>query len=235
MNQSCHSTKILLTSYQWVFLFAGLTLVLLFFPMPFFYNDASSNQPHWGWFSFHFFHAHFHHWVSNVGALLILTWMHHHFYRPSQFILWACMFTLTGPLLGLIGVHGLHLGASALVYGLFHFLLATALWRRNRADLAVLFILLLLFPGMLWAPFAPPGVSWEGHTAGAIVGWLVAYFTRHLHPSPTHPTETEENSDPPLPTPPHTKKALSLFAEPKSQNLDHSVRPTNSNEQKPPT
>ncbi|GAA1145218.1 hypothetical protein GCM10009672_15660 [Nesterenkonia lutea] len=77
---------------------------------------------------------------------------------------------------------GLHIGASAVIYGFATFLVAYGILTRR--ILAVVFSLAVLFlyglsmlVGM--TPISPGGVSWTGHLAGAVAGVVVAlFFTR---------------------------------------------------------
>lgn len=78
-----------------------------------------------------------------------------------------------------IGCVGLHIGASAVVYGFAGFLVTYGFLARR--VLAILFALFVLFfyglsmiGGMM--PFNSGGVSWTGHLSGAIAGVVVAFF-----------------------------------------------------------
>lgn len=79
---------------------------------------------------------------------------------------------------------GLHIGASAVIYGFASFLVAYGFITRR--ILAVIFSLAMMFLyglSMLMAmtPLSPGGVSWSGHLAGALAGVIVAFiFTRSL-------------------------------------------------------
>ena len=80
------------------------------------------------------------------------------------------------------GCGGLHIGASAVIYGFASFLVAYGfITRRILAivfSLAVLFLYgLSMLVGM--TPISPGGVSWSGHLAGALAGFIVAFiFTK---------------------------------------------------------
>jgi len=72
-----------------------------------------------------------------------------------------------------------HIGASGVVYGLVTFLFWTGLFRRNLRSIALSLAILFLYSGYIWGVFPnKPGISWDGHLIGALVGVLVAYFLR---------------------------------------------------------
>ena len=165
-----------------ILIFLFLTFFLIPFHHPFFANQAELGGPQIGWITFHFLHANFFHWLSNAFGLLILGWLSYSFYPKTHLLSLTLIFLGTGPLLSLIAQEGYHIGASGIVYGLFHYLLGLSLYHRNKKDLVIFCILALLFSGMIWAPLAEPGISWQGHTAGAIMGW-VAFFV-HVYTQP---------------------------------------------------
>jgi membrane associated rhomboid family serine protease len=134
--------------------------------------------------SFHLRHANWEHLFSNAFPLLFLGSLVAVLYPKATPRAWLLLLLGSGPLVWMFGKDGYHVGASALAYGLFHFLLGMGLWRRDRPALAGAFMAVLLFGGMFLAWMAPEGVSWEGHLSGAIMGHVAAFLWRKQDPFP---------------------------------------------------
>jgi len=73
------------------------------------------------------------------------------------------------------GANELHNGASGWVFGLFGFLLGSAVFERKPLSIGIALIALVLYGGTLLIGFVPrPGLSWEGHLFGFIAGVIAA-------------------------------------------------------------
>jgi len=83
---------------------------------------------------------------------------------------------LSGVLLWLFGRSALHIGASALVFGLLAFLVAIALFEKKPLFVVIALCVGFLYGGAFLRGIMPfqTGVSWEGHLFGAISGAIVA-------------------------------------------------------------
>jgi membrane associated rhomboid family serine protease len=69
-----------------------------------------------------------------------------------------------------------HIGASSLIYGVAVYLVAAGWWMRNWRSIIVAVGVVLFYGGMVYGILPKRGmVSWEGHLAGALAGWLVAW------------------------------------------------------------
>ena len=77
----------------------------------------------------------------------------------------------------LIGRGGsVHIGASSLIYGVAVYLIAAGWWMRSWRSIFVAVAVLFLYGGLFYGLLPQRGiVSWEGHLAGALTGWLVAW------------------------------------------------------------
>lgn len=161
------------------------------------WSNIPRNTEHWtGVFLFHFRHASWGHWMGNAVALVSLAGLASLMVPRASRRAWWWLFIASGLLLWIWGRPGGHIGASALTYGWFYFILGMGVWRRDRAAIAAMFAALMLFGGMFWVFLAPAGVSWEGHVAGAAAGLLAAWTGRRLDPMPP-PVFGEEQDQPP--------------------------------------
>ena len=115
------------------------------------------------------------HLVSNTMPLLILGTVLYMFYdRIASRVFLQCYF-LTGLLVWLFGRQFYHIGASGLIYGLASFLMFFGLFRRDFRSLLIS-IVIVIFYGSIFYGVLPtqPGVSWESHLFGGIVGFFNA-------------------------------------------------------------
>jgi membrane associated rhomboid family serine protease len=100
---------------------------------------------------------------------------------------------------GIGNPHSVHIGASALVYGLNLFLITSGFIRGNRMLIVIALIMVFLYGSFIWgmipALAIPQNISWEGHLSGAIIGVLLALFLRKEGPQKEvyHWDEEEED------------------------------------------
>ena len=73
----------------------------------------------------------------------------------------------------------IHIGISGIIFGMAFFLVASGLFRREPTSLSVAIFVVLMYGGMIEG-FAPqPGISWQSHISGAMVGVILAYVLRN--------------------------------------------------------
>lgn len=152
-------------------------------------SDAWGNVPRsfdhpWGFLLFHLRHGDWGHWFANAVPLILLSGLARMMVPRATLRTWFLLPVVSGILLWVWGRPGAHIGASALTYGWFFFLLTLGIMRRDRATLAGMLVAVMLFGGMIWVFMAPAGVSWEGHVAGAVAGVLSALLWRGVDPLP---------------------------------------------------
>lgn len=111
-----------------------------------------------------------------LGGLLILR-SRRDFLRASAFIVLG-----SGLLVWLFARHGLHIGASGWLFGLWGLLLARAWFQRSLIDLLFAALVLFLYGGWLFGLVPQPGVSFEYHLAGALCGVCYAALSRRRQP-----------------------------------------------------
>lgn len=139
----------------------------------------------WGIFTIVFIHADLEHLLNNLLSFLILGTFLFHFYRQIAWpVLWIS-YLLSGLLLWIIGRESWHIGASGLIYSIAFFLFLSGLIRKYAPLMAISFVVVLLYGGMVWHLFpwqiADP-VSWEGHLSGGIVGSVLSLLYRNKGP-----------------------------------------------------
>ena len=137
----------------------------------------------WGIAFSPFLHAGLSHLLSNTVPLIILLLLLAAS-RNDAWTLVAEIVVLSGAILWLFGrswsgnLPLVHVGASGLIYGLISFLITVGLIEKRLISLAVAVLVGFLYGGSLLAGLLPtqPGVSWDGHLAGAVAGLVVASF-----------------------------------------------------------
>ena len=122
-------------------------------------------------------HANFNHLFFNLIPLVVL----------SNFVLidgidlyWKVTIFVTlcsGFLIWCLGKPGLHVGASALVTGLWGFLVSNIVQQGTVTAIILGIVCLYYFAGIFLGIFPKEkGVSWEGHLFGLIAGVLASYI-----------------------------------------------------------
>jgi membrane associated rhomboid family serine protease len=152
-----------------------------------------------GIITFPLIHKDYDHLFSNAIPLFILMAMLRYFYREVSLKVFLLTWILGGLWLWLGGRASYHIGASGLVYGLSSFIFFSGIWRRERRMLAVSFIVVFLYGGMVWGIFPWfKETSWEGHLFGGLAGLLLSWTYRKEGPQRTkyqwedEPDEFEE-------------------------------------------
>lgn len=100
----------------------------------------------------------------------------------------------------LIGQPGsIHYGASGLTFAIFAYLSLGGMLRRDAATLALSIAVLFYFGSMLSGVLpVEPGISWEGHLGGVLVGgfFAVLYRAHDIPPRKRYDWEDEDDEDP---------------------------------------
>jgi membrane associated rhomboid family serine protease len=111
------------------------------------------------------------HLISNTFPLFFLLSLLFYFYNLIALrVLLHCYF-LPGLLVWLFGRPSFHIGASGLIYGIAAFLMFFGFFRKDFKSLTISFVILVLYGGIFYGVLpVQPGVSWESHLAGAVVG-----------------------------------------------------------------
>ncbi len=115
------------------------------------------------------------HLLSNAFPLVLLSGFILFLHRRIATRVFLLVYVLSGLLTWLIGRQAYHVGASGIVYGLAGFLLFNGFLRQNRGAMAVSLAVLFLYSGLFYGLFPnEEQVSWEGHVAGLVAGFVAA-------------------------------------------------------------
>ncbi len=72
-----------------------------------------------------------------------------------------------------------HIGASGVIYGLASLLFFNGMFRKSYRLVAVSLLVVFLYGGMIWGVLPlDEHISFEGHLAGAFVGFLISFRYR---------------------------------------------------------
>ena len=147
-----------------------------------------------------FLHGSWEHLLSNSVPILVLGTALYYCYPTLANRVMLITYLASGLLTWGIGnPHSVHIGASALVYGLNLFLITSGFIRGNRMLIVIALIMVFLYGSFIWgmipALAIPQNISWEGHLSGAIIGVLLALFLRKEGPQKEvyHWDEEEED------------------------------------------
>lgn len=147
-------------------------------------------------------HGNYQHLLSNSVPLFVLTFMLVLFYRKVAFQAMILIYFLTGlAVWAFARGNVMHIGASGVVYGLVSFVFWTGIFRRNIKSIILALIVTLLYSGYFIGVLPnQPGISWESHLFGGLVGIMVAYWMKDFVDPESHELEeVEERSDYVLP------------------------------------
>jgi membrane associated rhomboid family serine protease len=116
-------------------------------------------------------HANLSHLISNTFPLLFLGTALFYFYPRIASKVFFRAYFWTNILVWLFARNANHIGASGLVYGIAFFLIFFGLLRRDFMSLAISIVTVLLYGGIFYGVLpSAPGISWESHFGGALVG-----------------------------------------------------------------
>lgn len=143
-----------------------------------------------GIFTMPFLHSDWRHLASNTPPLLVLMGlMVVSRARPWSTIILLTIFT--GAALWLVGrsTDGanryVHIGASGLVYALMGFMIVAGVMERKVLSAIVALGVGVIYGGAILGGMLPtPGVSWEGHLCGLIVGSALAWSRFRVEKKP---------------------------------------------------
>ena len=147
-----------------------------------------------------FLHGSWEHLLSNTVPILVLGTALYYFYPTLANRVMLLTYLFSGLLTWCLGDPGsTHIGASALVYGLNLFLIASGFIRGNRMLIVISLVVVFLYGGFVWGMIPElavlQNISWEGHLSGAVIGVLLAVFLRKEGPQKEVHHWEEEDED----------------------------------------
>ena len=150
-----------------------------------------------------FLHGNWEHLMTNSVSLLVLGTALYYFYPTLANPVMLITYLLCGLLTWCLGSpNSVHIGASALIYGLNLFLITSGFIRGNRMLVVISLVMVFLYGGFVWGMIPElaelQSISWEGHLSGAMAGIVLALALRKKGPQKeTHhwDEDDDESSD----------------------------------------
>lgn len=123
-----------------------------------------------------FIHGDIEHLYNNSVPLLVLLAALRYFYREQSMRVIGYGILLSGLLTWIIGRESNHIGASGLIYVLVSFILFKGIITKYYRLVALSLAITMVYGGMVWYVFPDmqQGISWEGHLAGLLTGFVFA-------------------------------------------------------------
>lgn len=140
-------------------------------------------------------HGSFLHLLNNSLPFLVTSVLILFFYRRVAIIAFMAIYLLTGVMVWFMAKSAFHIGLSGVVYGLVSFIFFSGVFRRSLQSMVLAMVVAFLYSGMIYGIFpTQPGVSWESHLLGGIVGTLVAFLFRNSRdPEEEDPQESGDD------------------------------------------
>ena len=116
------------------------------------------------------------HLYNTSIPLLVLLAALQFFYSKLSFKVIVYGILFSGGLAWLIGRENYHVGASGLIYVLFAFIFFKGIFTKYYRLVALSLAVIIMYGGMIWYVFpkVDDTISWEGHLAGLITGFVLA-------------------------------------------------------------
>jgi len=123
-----------------------------------------------------FIHGNIEHLYNNTIPLLILLAALSYFYLEQTFKVLVYGILISGLLTWIIGRESYHIGASSLIYVLVSFIFFKGIMTKYYRLVALSLMVILVYGSLVWYVFPDieEGISWEGHLAGLITGFVFA-------------------------------------------------------------
>ena len=129
-------------------------------------------------------HGSWKHFFSNAVPFLSLLGVCMYFYRVVAVRGLVMIWILTGGAVWLLGNffdneigNFSHIGASGVVYGLVAFVFWNGVFVKSKESIVLALAVLVMYAGMFEGILPnQPGISWESHLFGGLIGIFTAYF-----------------------------------------------------------
>lgn len=125
-----------------------------------------------------FIHSNIEHLWNNSIPLLILLAALRYFYAKLSLAIIGYGILLSGIITWVIGRENYHIGASSLIYVLVSFIFFKGIQTKYYRLVALSLTVVVVYGGMIWYVFpkVDETISWEGHLAGLITGFVFSLF-----------------------------------------------------------
>jgi membrane associated rhomboid family serine protease len=122
-----------------------------------------------------FLHANFAHLAANLASLVVLMAFMLAFHSDRLIGVVILVILIGGLLLWIFGMPAVHVGASGLIYGLAGFIIVSGIVQRRFFPVVGAIAVAVMYGNALFWGLLPvnPGISWDGHLAGAVAGAIV--------------------------------------------------------------
>jgi len=141
-------------------------------------------------------HLTFDHIMSNSLSFFVIAFGLCFLYKRKALPIFLFIYITSGLWGWFFARGGYHIGASGLVYGMFFFLVTSALVKWEKRTMAFSLLITFLFGAIVWGFFPiffpDRNISWELHTTGAISGVVAAFYFRQYGPQKEIPLEEDE-------------------------------------------
>jgi membrane associated rhomboid family serine protease len=128
-------------------------------------------------------HGSWGHLISNSISLAVLGVALLYGYPRSRGYVLLLIYLGSGMGVWLFARSSFHFGSSGLTHGMMFFVFTSGILRRDKLSIALAMIVFFLYGGMIWSIFPnEPGVSYESHFFGALMGLTAAFLFRGLDP-----------------------------------------------------
>jgi membrane associated rhomboid family serine protease len=138
-------------------------------------------------------HSGFSHLAANTLPLLVLGTGMLYLYPSSCVKVVPAVYLGPGIAVWLFArAPSVHVGASGLIYGFVSYVFVAGVIRRDRRAIAASLLVAFLYGSTVWGILPiEPGVSWQTHLAGALIGLALAIALRQLDVPPRKRYEWE--------------------------------------------
>ncbi len=125
-----------------------------------------------------FIHSDLEHLYNNSIPLLILLAALRYFYSRQTFKVIGFGILFSGIITWVIGRDSYHIGASSLIYVLVSFIFFKGIQTKYYRLVALSLAVVLIYGSIVWYifPKVEEKISWEGHLAGMITGFILSLF-----------------------------------------------------------
>ena len=130
-------------------------------------------------------HGSISHVFANTAPIIILGTALLYGYPKSAKVVIPVIYLASGVGVWLFARSAYHIGASGLTFGIMFFVFTIGVLRWDRRAMMLSLVVFFLYGGMIWGIFpSAPGISFESHFFGALIGIVLAILFKGHDPAP---------------------------------------------------